>query len=324
MATPKKASTRKTTTKRGPTKAAALKALGLTAEDLAVIKSLREGVEEAKKFDGPEAETSAIEADIIEKALAEQDSKTDDELRKDAAGIRPSPSIAEQIETAREEARKAEAKKQGISEGPEFYVRNLHYIDVGFRLESQEGQGKKRTDLKPRGQRGDLKKISNKDLNDASLLQQIQIGLVEIITEKEARDIISKQSTNDAQRPHPALASLRNELGQEYSEDAIKVEVPFEDQGVVVAHLTPQGGGAGELPSQGKRGINWEQARQGIQQNAGTGGNPAIISDGFARNDSAAAQDAIARRKDLEGPAAGLGDVKVVLESPKKVVNVKD
>lgn len=322
MTTPKKASTRKTTTKRGPTKAAALKALGLTAEDLAVIKSLREGVEAAKEFDGPKAETSAVEADIVETAIESHSEQK--AQHRDALGITPSPSIAEQVEVAREEARRAEAKKQGVSEGPEFYVRNLHYIDVGFRLESQEGQGKKRTDLKPRGQRGDLKKIANKDLNDSNLLQQIQIGLVEIITEKEARDIISKQSTNDAQRPHPALASLRNELGQEYSEDAIKVEVPFEDQGVVVAHLTPQGGGAGELPSQGKRGINWEQARQGIQQNAGTGGNPAIISDGFARNDAAAAQDAIARRKDIEGPAAGLGDVKVVLESPKKVVNVKD
>lgn len=306
MTTPKKTPARKPATKRGPTKAAALKALGLTAEDLEVIKSLREGVEAAKKFDGPDAETSAIEAAI--ESHGEQKAEA-----RNALGISAGPTLADQINAAREEAIEAEAKKAGTSPGPGFYVRNLHYVDVGFRLESQEGQGKKRTDLKPRGQRGDLKKISNKDLNDSSLLSQIDIGLVEIITEHEAREVISKQSTNATQIPHPAMASLRNELDQPYEQGAVKVEASFEDQGVVVAHLNPQGGGAGELPNRGKGGIDWEAAKSGISQNAPAGGNPAIISDGFARNDAAAAKDAVARRKDLEGPAAGLGGVKVTV-----------
>jgi hypothetical protein len=305
MATPRKTTTRKTTTKRGPTKAAALKALGLTAEDLEVIKSLREGVEAAKKFDGADAETSAIEVAMA--SHAEQKAAA-----RETLGISPGPSLADQINTAREEAIEAEAKKAGTTPGPGFYIRNLRHVDVGFRLESQEGQGKKRTDLKPRGQRGDLKKISNKDLNDSGLLNQVEIGLVEIITEHEAREVISKQSTNAARAPHPAMAGLRNELDQPYAEGALKVEASFEDQGVVVAHLNPQGGGAGELPNRGRGGIDWEAARGGVQQNAPVGGNPSIISDGFAA-------DAIARRKDLEGPAAGLGGVKVTLGETKVV-----
>lgn len=266
MTTSKKPSTgttaRKTTTKRGPTKAAALKALGITSEELEVIKSLREGVEAAKSFDGEKAEVSAIEA-------------------------APEP---------RE---------------PIFYMRNLRGMDLGFRLESQEGQGKKRTDLKPRGERGDMKKISKEDLHDANLATQVSFGLVEIITEYEALQIIEKQNTNISRAPS-VVSQLRNEKDEAYPEGAVIVEPSFEDQGIVVAHLNPQGGGAGEIPGQGRGGIDWQQARSGVQQNVPAGGNPAIISDGFAA-------DAIARQKGLEGPAAGLGGVKVTVAPTEKV-----
>jgi len=208
-------------------------------------------------------------------------------------------------EVAEPEVSESDAKEYPA--GP-FYIRNLRNIEVHFRLGRQSDRSTKRTSLQPRGQRGDVAKLEPEDLEDSELLTQVNYGLVEIITAVEAKKVLSGQVTNQQQRPHPAMASLRNELDQPYEQGAVKLEESFEDQGVVVANLKPQGGGAGELASQG-RGIDWEGSRSPNQ--VATPTSNGLISDGFAASDVAA--DAIARRKDLEGPAAGLGNVNVVV-----------
>ena len=277
------ASTRKKTTKRGPTKAAALKALGLTQEDLDTLKKVadtRKRLEEAQDANVP------------------------------SVGPVETPSEKEDAKEALQRAIDREkAKKVGVEASKAedtWYVRNLRHVEVGFRLERQSGPGKRRTELKPRGQRGDLKKLEPGDLTDTSLQTQVSYGVVEIINGVEAKRVIENQATNQQQAVHPAMAMLRNELGQPYEDGAVKVDPEFNSQGVVVAHLKPQGGGAGEIPGLGRAGIDWNAARNGPAQ-AAPGGNPAIISDGFARPDVAAQQDAVARQKGLEGPAAGLG-----------------
>lgn len=265
------ASTRKKTTKRGPTKAAALKALGLDKEDLELVRKIHEARE------------------VVEQQRQSGEPVDDGEQYSSEIPVKVEPPITDSTAV------------------PIFYVRNQTNCDVGLRLERQSDRSKKRVDLKPRGQRGDLQKLQEGDLDDTTLLDNVYLNVVEIITAAEAKEVVSKQSTNQQQAVHPAMASLRNELGQAYEQDQIKVDAEFNSQGVTVAHLNPQGGGAGALPDLGKRGIDWTAARQGTQgqpNNVGPGGNPAIISDGFARNDTAAQADAIARRKDLEGPAA--------------------
>jgi hypothetical protein len=121
--------------------------------------------------------------------------------------------------------------------GPVRYAaRNLTGYEFGFRLERQSDKNKKRTDLKPRGQRGDFVLLQEGDLEDPALQDQVNVGAVEIITATEAAKIAKKQTTNQ-QRVHPALALLRNEYGEEYEEGAFSTAQTFEDQGVVVAEL---------------------------------------------------------------------------------------
>jgi hypothetical protein len=192
-----------------------------------------------------------------------------------------------------------------------FYARNLRGTDFGFRLSRQSERGTKRTDLKPRGQRGDLVKLQPEDLNDAELLNQVEYNCVEIITEAEARSVISKQSTNQQARQHPAMAMLRNEKGEAYTADQIKVDAEYNSQGITVAHLDP-------AAAQGKLSDKEISRSGGFLTNTAPGGNPGIISDGFQRQDSAAQADAVARRKDLEGPAAGLGGLNVVIEPTQR------
>jgi hypothetical protein len=279
MAEQKKPATpaRKRTTKRGPTKATALKALGLTQEDLNLIKDLQKTQAEAPSLNIQtlESDNPEVVTAIAEAAIAEED----DVKREDTSGI--------------------------------FYIRNLRNIEVHFRLERQSDKTKKRTNLNPRGQRGDLVKLEPEDLEDHELNTQINYGLVEIITAAEAKKVLAGQTINQQQRVHPAMASLRNELDKPYEQGAVTVEASYEDQGVVVANLKPQGGGAGELASHG-RSIDWEAARSTNQVSTPTSNG--LISDGFAAPGVAA--DAIARRNDLEGPAAGLGGITNVVVEP--------
>lgn len=180
----------------------------------------------------------------------------------------------------------------------EFYARNLRNVEVFFRL-SRQTEKKRRVALKPRGRRGDLFKLEQEDLGDIELINQVGT-LIEIITAAEAKKVIAGQTTNAQQPVNSVLSVLRNELGQPYEEGSVRVEESFENQGVTVATLTPQGGEAGALEP-GRRGVDWSAVRQNANQVAAPSNG--IISDGFAAPDVAA--DAVARRNDLEGPAAG-------------------
>jgi hypothetical protein len=280
------ASTRRKTTKRGPTKATALKALGLTKEDLELLAKVK-AVREAKQ--SPPTQP-----------VYEAGSHTD--------------AAKAAVEAAEQEAAKPVEATDAPQAGP-FYARNLRNVEVGFRLARQD-KGKKRFDLKPRGQRGDLVKLLPEDLEDDTLLNQVNYGVIEIITAAEAKAALEKQSTNAQQAIHPAMALLRNELGQPYAPENIRTEAEFNSQGITVAQLKPVGGEFGE--------IEFDRANRGSfnrnqpVNNTAPGGTPAIISDGFARNDSAAQADAVARRKDLQGPEAGLGGVSVVVEPTQR------
>lgn len=272
----KKAPVKKPAAKRGPTKAAALKALGLTQADLDTLKSVA-------------AERAAAQAENY--------------IQPGDLDVAPAPPVPdpEIIQNITRDAIAAKHSEPFGKVGSQFYARNLRAMEAAIRLDRQHDKGQKRLEFKPRGERGDIVALKTEDLEDPTLLANVGV-IIEIITAAEAREIISKQSTNQQAAVHPVMALLRNELDQPYAEGAVKVEPEYNSQGIVVANLKPQGGGAGELASSG-RGIDWAAVRSGDTGQTAPGGNPAIISDGFARPDIAA--DAVARSKSLEGPAAG-------------------
>lgn len=306
-----KPAARKKVTKRGPTKAASLKALGLTQEDLDAIKEL-------KKIREVQAEEGGHQKDLVEaelrgretaKAAVEEIQEARNAVTDDPEWSAAAPQAVGQDATP-------------VSSEPVFFMRNLRGVEVAFRLSRQE-DSRKRTTLKPRGQRGDMQKLEAADLKDAELRTQVAYNLVEIIPEGEALAAIEKQAINSsAQGARPLVDMLRGPLGERYEDpNPVKAdEIPFEQQGTVVAHLNPQENSpTGELPSKG-RGIDWQQARQ-------IGGNPAIIQDGFAQqappsqdpNQAAMAADAVARQKGRQGPsAAGLSGVKVTVDPVQK------
>lgn len=277
---------KRTTTKRGPTKAAALKALGLSQDDLDTLKAVAAAREAA--------------AQQQEEAPVEQPTPPEPIANEPQPVALPAPDPDQPVV---------------------FYARNLGSV-TRFRLSRQQDRTKRATELKPRGQRGDMLRLEPQDLNDPELITQVEYGLIEIITEAQARDIIRKQAHNIQQAVHPAMAALRNELGEEYPQDAVRVDVEYNSQGITVAQLTPQGGGAGALPDLGRRGVDWNAIRQGqaapVMQPVQNPSPGRIVSDGFAKPDVAA--DMVARQKNLEGPAAG-GVQRVVVEAPQPAEN---
>lgn len=297
---------KKASAKRGPTKAAALKALGITKEQFDIIAQV-EAARAANDTkgevgwgpDGPPSDVPGINETIYEP----QDSE---------------PAIPNALKSSEE--RREEAEAQNVP----MFIRNLRGTEFGFRL-SRQAKGP-RTDLKPRGQRGDLVRLEKEDYGDPNLERQLQYQCVELITLAEAREIIAKQAVNQQQQVHPAMAMLRNELGVPYEQGAVKVAPEFNSQGITVATLDPrqmQGKMTDKEVARGNDAIQRvpqvqypETAHAGVT--APVGGNPSIINDGFARNDTAASRDAIARRRDIHGPAAGLGGVKVSVEPTQR------
>jgi hypothetical protein len=110
----------------------------------------------------------------------------------------------------------------------DLWVRNLHHIPASITLAS----GRKIA-LGPRGQRGDSAPISKTEQNDEIFLANTDL-IFEVITKAEAQKAIAKQTTNQ-QAVHPAMQTVRNELGEEYENTSIVVEKPFEEQSVTVA-----------------------------------------------------------------------------------------
>lgn len=297
--------------KRGPTKAAALKALGLTQEDLDNLKALKElrtEVNEAQR----EVERKDVQVSVALTPEAEEVTEGRKNFPDEWSAAAPQAVGQDATPTNTE---------------PVFYMRNLRGVEVSFRLTRQEDT-RKRTTLKPRGQRGDMQKLNPEDLKDSELRTQVAYQLIEIIPEGEALSAIDKQAYNASQPGvRPLEAMLVNSKG-ERPDGGMTVktdDLPFEQQGITVARLNPQDNSpTGELPSRG-RGIDWEKARN-------IGGNPAIISDGFADagqqsteavdpRAAAVARDAVARRRGGErsGPSrGGLEGMKVTVDPVQK------
>jgi hypothetical protein len=272
---------RKKTTRRGPTKAAALKALGLTQEDLDTLKAVAQAREVAAESDDRPAEALASDP-VNRQNLAAQ-------TGEETVPVTLDPKLAKATEFTPEPDPNAPK-----------YIRNLRGTDVGFRLERQQGPGKKRTDLKPRGMRGDLAKLQPGDESDANLQTQIAYNVVEVIGQEEAESVIAKQSTNQQQAVHPALAMLRNPKGEEYGENSF--QGVQEEQSYTVAHLDPaqmQGKVDDKTVARGNPVVRVGETQQGP-----IGGGP--IVDFTPPNVRA---DEIARQKGEnapQGPAAGL------------------
>lgn len=284
MAEAKKPAVRKSA-KRGPTKQASLKALGLTQDDLDLIKDLKAKIEES----------GAI---LI--ATPEQAEPTSNPAYENVA-----------------------ASEATSTEEPTFYARNLRNMEFRMRLNRQK-ENVAPVPLKPRGQRGDMIKLEKSDLSDEHLIANVELDCIEIITAAEAARAIQGQLTNAQTAVHPAMAMLRNELGQEYAPGAVKGAEEYVDNSVVVAELNPVAGEYGEIQFDRQRGSiarTTQAAGQAAESGRTLGGNPALISDGFAAQRAA---DKHARRKDLQGPAAGLpAGTQVRLDTPKKVVPPK-
>lgn len=248
--------------------------------------------------------------------------------------------VAEQqaaIARQQEQAAQAEqAQQEQIAaanlNGP-WYVRNVTYSEFNLRLDRQTE--KRRVQLKPRGNPGDMHPLKDEDLEDPILKRNLALGIIEIIPAGEANLVMEKQTHNAGPRVHPALALLRNEKGEAYAQGAVKVEAEFNSQGITVATLDPR-------IMQGQvhdREITSTRSFGGLQRTNGnepivtqqqsmqpassvvhsqfipTGGAPASIQfSGMDQNAQAKAIDDLARRKNLSGPAAGLGQVQVVVD----------
>ena len=227
---------------------------------------------------------------------------------------------------------KVEESPSPVEEEPEsttksgpIYVRSLVNMPFSFRWNTEND--KKRTmELKSRGQRGDLHPIASKDLQDSAFQDALQtnlsLGVIEILSAAEAQQVIAGQTTN-IQQVHTPLSVLRSETGKEYDPENVKLTASLEDQGVVVGHLKHSEGSneVGEISSGNrKKGVDWEQTRSGL------GGNPHLLSDGFATEQvtqfvptpdphtQSQIADQVARAAkgaQAQGPEAVLGDLKV-------------
>lgn len=122
------------------------------------------------------------------------------------------------------------AKKPARPRNTPKYVRNLYGSPASLRL----GDGT-RFELRPRGQRGDLAPLTKDQESDGKLHLNVGV-LVEVISEAEAKKIISAQTTNQ-QAYHPALAVLRDQLGNEYAQDDVPVSENPQTTGETVAYL---------------------------------------------------------------------------------------
>jgi hypothetical protein len=208
------------------------------------------------------------------------------------------------------------------------YIRNMMNNPFNLRLDSQQGNSNhrpRRIELKPRGVPGDMHPIREEDALDTVLITNLNMGFIEVIPAGEAQIIIEKQTRNMNTRVHTPTQILSNEYkilrdnGRNVAENpVIKIEAEYNSQGITVATIDQsvqqgrvddkQFNRAGNLGAGLNRG---NQSDQSSSQFIPTGGNPASISfDPLAIN---RIQDDIARRKGLEGPAAGLGNMTVTV-----------
>lgn len=185
-----------------------------------------------------------------------------------------------------EEQRQAEVAQANIN-GP-WYVRNRTRTQFNIRLDRQTE--KRRIQLKPMGEPGDLHPLKDEDLGDPVLRQNVGLGLCEVIPAGEAAEIINNQTHNMGHRVHTPLAVLRNENDKAYEAGAVRVEAEFNSQGVTVAQLDPRvsQGGLHDRELKQTGGLTRAQPGQPVPQQSQeyvsafvpTGGNPAAVGQG--------------------------------------------
>jgi hypothetical protein len=137
--------------------------------------------------------------------------------------------------------------------------------------------------LQPRGQRGDTVPVNNEE--------------IELVTESEGKNIIAKQTTNQ-QAVHPALFQIRTPTGEVYRSGVV-VEENFTDQGKVVGVVD-------------ERGQIQRFRAPGVEDQS----LPEVPSD-IPPEEHA---DWLARQKTIEGPEAGLGNIKVTKQEVHKSI----
>ncbi len=135
------------------------------------------------------------------------------------------------------------AKKKAAPRGTaQKHYRNLRHTPVGIRLRESD----RKIELAPRGQRGDIAPIRKTEKDDPDFIVNKDL-LFEVISDEEAKLITEKQAINQqTQQVHPALSTIRNELGEEYGEDALKITVE-EDKSKTVAYTEEAAEGVGNI-----------------------------------------------------------------------------
>lgn len=134
--------------------------------------------------------------------------------------------------------KKTAAKKRQTRAKPTSttrYIRAIYSPAGGTRITLSDDR---RIQLAPRGQVGDIAIVSEEDRED--VLYQRNFGhTFEEISAAEAKDILSKQNTNQqAPREFGIMDELRNAKGEPYAQAKPTIEIPFEQQGQVVAHIS--------------------------------------------------------------------------------------
>lgn len=161
------------------------------------------------------------------------------------------------------------------------FIRNIRHVQVAIRLDTG-----RRIELRPRGERGDTVPVNTEEMQDEKFIGNQNL-LFELLTGAEGKKVIEKQTANQ-QSVHPALSQLRNERGEEYTRGVV-VEENFQDQGKAVAVVDERG------------------QIQRFKAPGTVDYVPQVPAD-VPENERA---DWLARQKNVEGPEAGLGDLKV-------------
>lgn len=141
-------------------------------------------------------------------------------------------------QTAKKTASKKKAKAPATVTATTHYIRNLHSGAGGARVDLSSDQ---RIQLEPRGRRGDMKLVTEEMVNDP--MYQHNLGVIfEEIPLALGKEIIAKQQINSNDGP-TTMEMLTNSQGEKYAQTRASVELPFEQQGVVVASIDPAGDG---------------------------------------------------------------------------------
>lgn len=295
----------------------------------------------AKKTEAPKVEVTEVEAPTPEVPVHEFTEEERQSLLTaytslKGAGLPVPDDIAGPVEhwIKLEEQRRAaeQAERDAIQErveeenaaGP-WYVRN-GYSGAPLSLRLDRHTERRRIELKPRGQAGDMHPLEEGDLTDPVIVRNIQIGVCEVIPAGEAKRIAEQQTHNMQPRVHTPTAILRNAEGKPYEEGAVKMEVSYDAQGVTVGVVDPeqmqgkyddrtvansQLGGIARTDTEGNV---VPQKRSVASQFIPTGGNPHIIENGPVQTGSvpqldiakAKIADDLARRAGNANPLAGM------------------